>query len=120
MFLIHLSATDHKGGVAATLRGCPVQLTVLDELRALALESLGAVAGSGTITTDIPGLVIEVKVRTGQKVHQGEPIVVVEAMKMQNELAAAVTGTVTEVPVKPGQTVNPGDPLVVIKPEPGG
>jgi biotin carboxyl carrier protein len=120
MHLIHLTGTDNKGGVAATIQGRPLQLTVLDELHALALESLGTAAGSGTVTTDIPGLVVEVKVKEGQNVHQGQPVVVVEAMKMQNELTAAVSGTVTEVPATEGQTVNPGDPLVVIEPVPGG
>ena len=120
MFLVHLTGTDNKGGVAASLRGHPLDLTVLDELHALALESLGTAAGSGSVTSDIPGLVIELKVKEGQKVHQGQPVVVVEAMKMQNELAAAVSGTVTEIPAHVGQTVNPGDPLVVIEPEPGG
>jgi len=120
MHLVHLSGLDNMGEVAATLEGRPINLTVLDELRALALESLVSVAGSGTITTDIPGLVVEVMVKQGQKVHQGEPVVVVEAMKMQNELAAAVSGIVSEVSVNTGQTVNPGDPLVVIEPEPGG
>ncbi len=120
MHLVHLTGRDNKGAVAATCCGRPVELTVLDELHALALQSLGAVAGSGTVSTDIPGVVVEVKVRTGQRVHQGEPVVVVEAMKMQNELAAAVSGTVKEVPAEIGRTVNPGEPLVVIEPEPGG
>jgi len=120
MHLVHLTGTDNKGGVAATLRGRPVAMSVLDELHALAKESLGTAAGSGTVTSDIPGLIVEIKVRPGQKVHQGEPVIVVEAMKMQNELSAAVRGTVSEVPVATGQTVNPGDPLVIIEPEPGG
>ncbi|MFH1841684.1 MAG: biotin/lipoyl-containing protein [bacterium] len=120
MFLVHLTGVDNKGNVAATVNGRPVSLSVMDELHALAKESLGTAEGSGTVTTDIPGLVVEVKVREGQKVHQGEPVVVVEAMKMQNELAASVAGTVTEVPVAAGDTVNPGDPLVIIEPEPGG
>jgi biotin carboxyl carrier protein len=120
MHLVHLTGSDNKGGVAATICGRPLALTVLDELHALALESLGSVAGSGTVSTDIPGLVVEVMVKQGQKVHQGQPVIVVEAMKMQNELTAAVSGTVSEVPVATGQTVNPGDRLVVIEPEPGG
>jgi biotin carboxyl carrier protein len=120
MYLIHLTGVDNKGSVAVTVRGRPLNLTVLDELHAQALESLGSAEGSGTITSDIPGLVVEVKVKKGQKVHQGQPVVVVEAMKMQNELAAAVSGTVSELPISVGQTVNPGDPLVVIEPEPGG
>lgn len=120
MHLIHLSGRDNKGAVIATRAGRPYELTVLDELHALALRSLAVVGGSGIVSTDIPGVVVEVRVRPGQKVHQGEPVVVVEAMKMQNELAAAVSGTVKETPAQVGRTVNPGEPLVVIEPEPGG
>jgi biotin carboxyl carrier protein len=120
LHLVHLTGTNGDGTVAATIGGRPVRLTVMDELKAQALESLGAAGGSGTITADIPGLVIEVKVKEGQTVHQGEPVIVVEAMKMQNEMTAAVSGTVTEIPVAAGQPVNPGDALVVIEPEPGG
>jgi len=98
--LIHLSGLGNNGQVVATINGRPVNLTV--------------------ISADIPGLVFEVKVKVGQVVHQGDPVIVVEAMKMQNELVAAVAGTVTEIPVDAGQAVNPGDVLVVIEPEVGG
>ena len=50
----------------------------------------------------------------------GDPVIIVEAMKMQNEMCAAVSGTVASIPVAAGQAVNPGDPLIVIEPEPGG
>ncbi len=116
MHLIHLSASDGRGGVTATLQGRPVELTVLDELHALALETAGP-GGSGIVTTEIPGLVVSILVREGQTVRAGEPVVVVEAMKMQNELAAAIAGVVRSIPVKAGQTVNPGDPLVIIEPQ---
>lgn len=120
LHLVHLTGLGQPGAVAATLAGRPIALTVMDELHALALESLGDAAGSGTLTADIPGVVVEIKVKPGQPVHQGEPMIVVEAMKMQNELVAGVSGTVTEIPVTPGQAVNPGDRLAVIEPEPGG
>jgi len=120
MHLIHLSGLSNGGEVVATLAGRPVNLAVMDELHALALESLGNAAGSGTLTADIPGVVVEIKFKEGQLIHQGEPLVVVEAMKMQNELTAGVTGTVMEIPVKAGQSVNPGEVLVVIEPTPGG
>jgi biotin carboxyl carrier protein len=120
MHLVHITGLDSKGNVTATIDGRPVHMTVMDELKAQALESLGSAAGSGTISADIPGLVVEIKVSEGQVVHQGEPVIVVEAMKMQNELCAAVAGTVTSIPVGEGQSVNPGDPLVIIEPEPGG
>jgi biotin carboxyl carrier protein len=120
MHLVHITGLDNKGNVMATIDGRPVHLTVMDELKAQALESLGSAAGGGTIVADIPGLVVEIKANVGQVVHQGDPVIVVEAMKMQNELCAAVAGTVTEIPVSEGQSVNPGDPLVIIEPEPGG
>lgn len=120
MHLVHMTGMNQRGEVATTLAGRPIALTVMDELHALALESLGDATGSGTLYADIPGVVIAVKVKEGQPVHQGEPLIVVEAMKMQNELVAGVSGTVTEIPVSPGQAVNPGDRLAVIEPEPGG
>jgi biotin carboxyl carrier protein len=120
LHLVHLTGMDRRGTVDATIGGRPFKLTVMDELKAQALESLGTAAAGGTITADIPGLVVEVKVKKGQMVHQGEPVIVVEAMKMQNEMTAPVTGTVQEIPTAVGRTVNPGDLLMVIEPEPGG
>jgi len=119
LHLIHLTGLDNKGSVQASIGGRTLDLTVMDELRAQALESLGDATGSGTIAADIPGLVVELKVKPGQIVHKGEPVIVVEAMKMQNELTTAITGTVVEICVAAGQPVNPGDKLVVIEPEPG-
>ncbi len=120
MHLVHLSAADNRGGVAATALGRTVELAVLDELHALALDSLGAAAGGGVVASEIPGLVVEIKVAQGQQVRQGEPVVVVEAMKMQNELAAGVNGVVASIPAAVGRTVNAGDPLVIIEPTAGG
>ena len=113
--LVHLSAARGPGEVTATLLGRPFELTVLDELRALARQAADGGGGSGTVASDIPGLVVDVKVSAGQRVRRGEPVVVVEAMKMQNELAAALDGIVRAVHVRSGQTVNAGDPLVVIE-----
>ena len=120
LHLVHVTGVNGNGTLQVTVDGRPISLSVMDELKAQALESLGDAAGSGTIAADIPGLVLEIKVKVGQVVHLGEPVIVVEAMKMQNELTAAVSGTVTEIPVSEGQAVNPGDPLIIIEPEPGG
>ncbi len=119
LHLVHLTGQDSKGTLLATIGGRPTKLSVMDELRAQALESLEGSGGNGTISADIPGLVVEIKVTVGQLVQKGDPIIVVEAMKMQNELCAAVAGEVTSIPVKVGQAVNPGDSLVIIEPEPG-
>ncbi len=120
LHLVHLTGVGGDGKVQATINGRPIVLSVMDELKAQALESLGGGAASGTIAADIPGLVVEIKVKPGQRVKVGDPVVVVEAMKMQNELVTAVTGTVASIPVQPGDPVNPGDALVIIEPEVGG
>ena len=120
MHLVQITGLDNKGKVMATMDGHPIPMTVMDELKAQALESLGTSDGGGIIAADIPGLVVEIKVQAGQAVNPGDPVIVVEAMKMQNELCATVAGTVTGIRVKEGQAVNPGDTLVIIEPVPEG
>ena len=112
--LIHLTPLDGKGGMAATVNGRPVPMTVLDELRALALSEVEARDGGGVLVADIPGLVVEIKVKVGQRVAPGEPVIVVEAMKMQNELQVLSDGVVLQVRVKEGDTVESGAELVIL------
>ncbi len=120
LHLVHMTGMGDGGAIQATIDGRPITLKVMDELKAQALESLGSIAGNGTIAADIPGLVVEIKVSEGQHVNLGDPVVVVEAMKMQNELTSAISGTVVKVAVTAGDAVNPGDTLVVIEPETSG
>lgn len=71
--------------------------------------------GSGTsIKAPMPGSVLDVKVKPGDEVQNGDVLLVLEAMKMENELTSSIAGKVTEVLVKKGDTVNSGDPLVII------
>ena len=74
----------------------------------------GTREGQQTITTPLPGKVTHVAVAVGDHVKPGDTIVVIEAMKMENEFRASSGGTVVEVHVQPGQAVNAGDVLVVI------
>jgi len=67
------------------------------------------------VTAPIPGLVIEVEVKEGDQVKQGQGLMIVEAMKMQNEMKAPRDGIVKKVLVKRGQTVNSRDALVIIE-----
>jgi len=60
----------------------------------------------------MPGLVVRVHVEPGSSVASGSGVVVLEAMKMENELRAAATGTVRAVRVKPGEAVEKGQVLV--------
>jgi biotin carboxyl carrier protein len=67
------------------------------------------------LVSPMPGLVIEVKAAPGMTVAAEEPLVIVEAMKMRNELGAAVPAVVREVKVKAGQTVSAGQVLVTLE-----
>lgn len=71
-------------------------------------------AGAGTVTAPMPGNINDVKVKPGDQVASGTPLLILEAMKMENEITSPVAGTVKEVRVQKGQTVNNGDVLVVI------
>ncbi len=117
LHLVHLSGLDSTGTILATINGRPIKLSVMDELKAQAMESMGDGSGNGTLCADMPGLVLELKVKKGQAVKKGDPLIVVEAMKMQNELCSAVDGTIKAIPVEEGQAVNPGDKLVIVEPE---
>ena len=74
-----------------------------------------APAGAGhALKAPLPGTVIEVKVQVGQQVNVGETVLVLEAMKMQNNIESEYAGQVTSVLVKPGETVMEGAVLITI------
>ena len=71
-------------------------------------------AGAATISAPMPGKVLEVKVKVGDAVKAGDVIMVLEAMKMQNEIMAPADGTISDVRVSAGQTVGTGDVMIVM------
>jgi biotin carboxyl carrier protein len=66
----------------------------------------------------MPGKVLAVMTEVGRAVKPGDPLLILEAMKMENVLAAELAGTVAEVRVQAGEMVEPGKVLVVIRPDP--
>lgn len=71
--------------------------------------------GLAEIIAPMPGKVVRIHIETGDAVEKGDGIVVVEAMKMQNEMRSPRAGIVVSINVKPGDTVNAGDVLAVVE-----
>jgi biotin carboxyl carrier protein len=69
----------------------------------------------GVIIASMPGKVVAIKVKRGDRVNAGDVLCIVEAMKMENEIVAPKTGTVQEISVLEGATVNRGQVLMVLK-----
>ena len=107
------------GRYYARVMGRHYDVEVLDELLVAVrdAESVAESAGAYTVISPMPGLIREVKVKVGDRVEAGDPVVIMEAMKMQNELATEVGGVVKEIRVEPGQTVDSQSPLVLIERE---
>lgn len=72
---------------------------------------------SGTVSANIPGKIVTIEVKVGQEVTEGQVILILEAMKMQNEIQAPVNGKVVSINCEEGQSIEANVPLVVIEPK---
>jgi pyruvate carboxylase subunit B len=103
------------------LAGEQAEIEVVDErtrqIQLLTAHRSSAVGG-GVVRAPMPGLVVRVEVSEGQSVSPGVGLVVVEAMKMENELRATRSGVVTKIHVRAGTAVEKGAPLVTLSAEP--
>ncbi len=102
--------------IEVLIGGRPYVVTVQDE-RSRALASLvgsAHLSGDAPIRAPMPGLVRNVLAEPGTEVHRGQTVVVLEAMKMENDLTSPRAGIVKSVRVEKGQTVNQGDVLAII------
>jgi biotin carboxyl carrier protein len=98
------------------LRGRSFSIVVSDPKRLRGSEGGSAHGhGSAEITAPMPGRVVRVLVESGAEVEAGAGLVVVEAMKMQNELKAPRAGRVVALHAQPGATVNAGEVLAVVE-----
>ena len=98
---------------AAPVAAAPVAAPVAPKAApAAAPKAAAGAAGAVTVKAPMPGNILDVKVAAGASVKAGDVLVILEAMKMENEIVAPQDGTVASINVNKGDTVNSGDVLV--------
>ncbi len=110
---------EESGELRVTWQNQTVPVEARHPLEKLLLQQAGARAKTAgeTILAPMPGAVVAIRVKPGDVVQPGQPVVVLEAMKMQNELTAHSGGVVAEVLVEQKAAVSAGQALVRLQPE---
>jgi biotin carboxyl carrier protein len=102
-------------GTEIWVNGCRLSMDVFDPRDLRPGQGASANHGRQEIAASMPGKVIRVLVAAGETVEEGQGLVVVEAMKMQNEMKSPKTGRVAEVRARPDATVAAGEILIVVE-----
>jgi biotin carboxyl carrier protein len=112
-----ISVAAREGGFRLTLRGATLDVAVESEQErnARALTKHDGPPKASVVKASMPGIVTKLLVKPGDAVVKGQPLLIVEAMKMENEVRAEAAGVVADIAVQPGRTVNGGDLLVRLK-----
>lgn len=106
---------DSQNSFEVVLRGLARVITIVDPKRLRSAHSVGAHnTGAAQIVSPMPGKIVRVLVEVGAQVEAGAGVVVVEAMKMQNEMKSPKAGVIISINAEAGATVNAGDVLAVI------
>ena len=103
---------DEYDAVAPAAPAAPAVVSAASAAPAAAPAA--ALASGEVVKTPMPGNILKINVAPGQKVEEGDVLIVLEAMKMENEIVATKSGTVAQVAVSKGAVVETGAPLVVI------
>ena len=116
-FRIANEATDDKGGVSSadSAKTSPNSTTTAANTEPAASKKASASAGGKPVVAPLPGTINDIKVKVGDKVNAGDTVVILEAMKMQNNIEAETSGTIASINVNKGDAVMEGDTLVTIK-----
>lgn len=101
----------------ATLYDAPYEFALQDPRKALLAAASGGAASGGILMAPMPGKVVKLLVKEGDLVAEGQPLLIMEAMKMQNELRAVSEGVVQKVTTSEGATVETGSVLITVGPK---
>ena len=109
---------EEIGAVAAPAPVAPVAAPAAPAVEAAPAAPAAPVAatpaGADAMPSPMPGNILRILVNIGDTVTENQPLMILEAMKMENEIVAAKAGVVAGIHVKEGQVVNPGDALITI------
>lgn len=116
-FVVTPQPRERRGRWTIGIGGRSFAADAVDERTRAIRELTGSVdeEADKTIVAPMPGLVVKVEVAVGDQVRAGQGVIVVEAMKMENELKAPADGIVARIEVQPGQIVEKGTPLLVLE-----
>ncbi|PYT37833.1 MAG: hypothetical protein DMF52_01145 [Acidobacteria bacterium] len=108
-------AAQREAVYCVTVAGRPYEVRLLDPLRCQGAAARPAVEGPIEVRAIMPGKIAALLMGEGQAVRSGQGVIVVEAMKMENELAAPKDGRITRIRVRPGDTVEAGAALFTVE-----
>jgi glutaconyl-CoA/methylmalonyl-CoA decarboxylase subunit gamma len=106
--------TGEAAGEVAATAAEPLKPEQTQSVPVAAPQSAPPVSGGEIVEAPMPGTIVGVGVKVGDQIKKGQVLVVLEAMKMENEIVSPKDGRVTAVNVSKGQAVNPGEALVQI------
>jgi biotin carboxyl carrier protein len=97
-------------------RGDLFQIRVIDELKKMRMARTQAVvAGRQVITAQMPGVILKIYVKEGDEVKAGDPLCVLVAMKMENEIRSPIDGTVKEIYISEADKMSVGDKMLIVE-----
>lgn len=112
-----VAVEEREDAIEVLLGGRLYNTQVLDERALLMAQRTGGLPGEGgdsVVKSPMPGLIVSVRVQPGDAIKAGQTVVILESMKMQNELKSPRDGVIQKVNVSPGQTVEQNKVLVAI------
>ena len=112
-----LAVEETRRGYTIHLGGVQYTTEVEDERQRRLMAGRGQPAppsGEASVVAPIPGLIVRVEVQEGEEVRAGQPLIILEAMKMENEIRSPRAGTVKAIHVVPGESVEQGKVLITL------
>jgi pyruvate carboxylase subunit B len=114
-FFVAVDGVPEQILIETLVETVPTEAGVVDTRRASRGSKRPKASKEGHVTSSMPGTIVDIMVKAGAKVKAGDPVLVIEAMKMENEVPAPIAGTVKAVNVAKGDSVNPDEALVEIE-----